>query len=34
MLPALQYLDSEPLRYATAIRVDGARLDVVAGTFE
>ena len=30
---ALQPLDSEPLRYATANREDGARLDVVAQDF-
>ena len=31
--PALQPLDSEPLRYATANREDGARLDVVSRGF-
>ena len=31
--PALQRLDSEPLQYATAIREDGAHLDVVAWDF-
>jgi len=31
--PALQPLDCEPLRYATANREDGAHLDVVARDF-
>ena len=31
--PALQPLDHEPLRYATANREDNARLDIVARDF-